>query len=126
MRSTVVGVPLFCRRVPRVIIDFNVLGPHTLNAPNVARMQCGRGGRSPTKKLKKWRIKGEVLFGNLQGKGNYFDYRVVNYRKIYKVVQLFNYKMELQIDEKAVIPQQNLEGKLAWIAKITHVFPCDS
>ena len=34
--------------------------------------------------------------------------------------------MELKIDEKAVIPEQDLDGKLAWIAKITHVFPCDS
>ncbi len=33
--------------------------------------------------------------------------------------------MRLQID-KAVIPKQDLEGKLAWIAKITHVFACDS
>lgn len=37
-----------------------------------------------------------------------------------------NYKMELQIDKNAVIPEQDLEGRLAWIAKITHVFPCDS
>ena len=39
---------------------------------------------------------------------------------------LSNIKMELQINTKAVIPDQDLEGKLAWIAKITQVFSCDS
>ena len=34
-------------------------------------------------------------------------------------------KMELQIDETAVIPSQDLEGKVALIARITDIFPCD-
>jgi len=34
--------------------------------------------------------------------------------------------MELQIDKNAAIPEQNLEEKLAWIGKITHVFSCDA
>ncbi|MFA7708076.1 MAG: hypothetical protein WCX73_03940 [Candidatus Pacearchaeota archaeon] len=34
--------------------------------------------------------------------------------------------MELQVDEKLVLPKQKLEEKLAFVAKITHVFGCDS
>jgi len=33
--------------------------------------------------------------------------------------------MELGIDENLVLPEQDLEGKIAYIAKITLVFPCD-
>ena len=34
--------------------------------------------------------------------------------------------LQLQVDRGEVIPEQGLEGKLAWVAKITRVFPCDS
>lgn len=50
---------------------------------------------------------------------------VVNKVNIYKYVKLSFYKMELQVDEKTVIPEQGLENKLAYVAKITHVFPSD-
>ena len=33
--------------------------------------------------------------------------------------------MELQVDEKLVLPKQKLEGKVAFVAKITEVFGCD-
>ena len=33
--------------------------------------------------------------------------------------------MQIEIDEKAVIPEQSLEGKIGIVAKITHVSPFD-
>ena len=33
--------------------------------------------------------------------------------------------MKLQVDERQVIPEQNLEDKIAYVAKITDVFACE-
>ena len=33
--------------------------------------------------------------------------------------------MELQVDDRTVIPEQDLENRLAYVAKITHVSPSD-